>query len=247
MHINRIILFVFALLLIIPCHSQHKDDADSTDFIYTVHGKMDINELGVSLTHEHVMSRFGLDPEYIPEYDKESLFKQVIPYLKEVKALGVDAVFDCTAAYFGRNVSLLKEISDSTGVEIITNTGYYGAADDKYVPVFAIESSSEDISKIWIDEFENGIDSTGIKPGFIKLAFDKGVSELDSKLFTAGILTHLSTGLTMAVHTESNLPAVEKQLELLDEYDVGPDAWVWVHASKVDDTNFLIETARKGG
>ncbi len=208
---KRKLIFALSLLILVTCQCQK----------------------GVSLTHEHIMSRFGLDPVYIAEYDKESLFAQVIPYLKEVKALGVNTIFDCTAAYFGRNVSLLKEISDSTGVEIITNTGFYGAASDKYVPESAIESSSEAIASGWIDEFENGINGTGIKPGFIKLAFDNGASELDLKLFTAGILTHLSTGLTMAVHTEKNLTGVEKQLMLLEEYEVSPSAWVWVHASKV--------------
>ena len=244
---KRKLIFALSLLILVTCQCQKDDSADPEDFIYSVHGKMDVSELGVSLTHEHVMSRFGLDPVYIAEYDKESLFAQVIPYLKEVKALGVDTIFDCTAAYFGRNVSLLKEISDSTGVEIITNTGFYGAASDKYVPESAIESSSEAIASGWIDEFENGINGTGIKPGFIKLAFDNGASELDLKLFTAGILTHLSTGLTMAVHTEKNLTGVEKQLMLLEEYEVSPSAWVWVHASKVSDTDILIETAKKGG
>lgn len=64
-----------------------------------------------------------------------------------------------------------------TGIEIITNTGFHAAANDKYVPEFAIESSSEDIASVWIDEFESGIDETGIKPGFIKMAFDKGAPE----------------------------------------------------------------------
>ena len=51
----------------------------------------------------------------------------------------------------------------------------------------------------------------------------------------------------MAVHTENNLEAVEKQMELLNKYGVSPDAWVWVHASKAENTNVLIETAMKGG
>ncbi len=244
---KEILIFGSILLFLVSCQTQQKNTTDQEDYIYSVQGKMDISKLGVALTHEHVMSRFGLASAYIPDYDKDSLFLQVIPYLKEVKSLGVNTIFDCTTAYFGRNVSLLKEISDASGVEIITNTGYYGAANDKYVPEFAFESSIEDIAKLWIDEFENGIDETGIKPGFIKLAFDQGVSEIDTKLFTAGILTHLSTGLTMVVHTENNLEAAEKQLELLNEYDVSPSAWVWVHASRVEDVDYLIKVAMKGG
>jgi len=244
---TRIIIAGLFILTLVSCKSSQKNSSDPEAYIYSVHGKMGIENLGVSLTHEHVMSRFGLEPVYIAEYDKDSLLMQVVPYLREVKALGVKTIFDCTTAYFGRNVSLLREISDSSGVEIITNTGYYAGANDRYVPESAYESNSEEIAQIWIDEFENGIDKTGVRPGFIKLAFDKGASEIDLKLFTAGILTHLSTGLTMVVHTENNLQAVEKQLELLDKHEVSPAAWVWVHASKMDDVNFLVETAMKGG
>ena len=243
---NKLLFAGFSLLVLASCNSTQKGSSDPDAYIQSVSGKIKIEKLGFSLTHEHVMSRFGLDPAYIPEYDKDSLFTQVIPYLKEVKALGVNSIFDCTAAYFGRNVSYLKEISDSTGIEIITNTGYYASAKDRYVPDFAFESTSEEIAKIWISEFENGIDETGIKPGFIKLAFDKGASEIDLKLFTAGVLTHLSTGLTMAVHTGDNQEAVEKQLQLLDEYKVSPSAWVWVHANNMEDDSLLIETASKG-
>jgi len=32
----------------------------------------------------------------------------------------------------------------------------------------------------------------------------------------------------------------------LDEYKVSPSAWVWVHASKVENVDLLVETAKKG-
>ena len=50
----------------------------------------------------------------------------------------------------------------------------------------------------------------------------------------------------MAVHTENNLEAAAKMLQLLDQYEVDPAVWVWVHASKVEDLDFLVESARKG-
>jgi predicted metal-dependent phosphotriesterase family hydrolase len=152
----------------------------------------------------------------------------------------------------GRDVELLKEIANSTGIQIVTNTGFYGAAKDKYVPEFAFCATPEEISKIWIEEFDNGIDNTGIKPGFIKpgfikLAFDNGSpSGIDVKLFEAGLITHLATGLTLAVHTGDNEKALKKQLELLNQYKVNPRAWVWVHAHKLTDIEFQIQVAQSG-
>ena len=138
-------------------------------------------------------------------------------------------------------------MADSAGIEVITNTGYYAGANDRYVPESAYESTSEEIAEIWIDEFENGIANTGIKPGFIKLAYDDGdPSEIDSKLFVAGIHAHLKTGLTMAVHNGDNPKAIEKQLQLLDEYGVSPSAWVWVHACNTKSDSLLLAVAKTG-
>ena len=244
---KKIILAVASMLMMFSCNSTQEGSSDPEGFIYSVHGKMDISELGIALTHEHVMSQFGAEPAYVSDYDKELLFRQVIPYLKEVKALGINTVFDCTTVYFGRNVSLLKEMADSSGIELITNTGYYAGAKDRYVPESAYESTSEEIAEIWIDEFENGIDHTGIKPGFIKLAYDDGdPSEIDSKLFIAGIHAHLATGLTLAVHTGDNPQAIEKQLQLLEEYGVSPSAWVWVHACNTKSDSLLLAVAKTG-
>jgi predicted metal-dependent phosphotriesterase family hydrolase len=237
--------FTALLLILISC--QSKEAAMEKGFIHTVNGKIDIGELGFSLTHEHVMSAFGAEPKLVSEYDKTALFDQVLPYVKKVKGLGVTTIFDCTTAYFGRDVELLKEIANSTGIRIVTNTGFYGAAKDKYVPEFAFGATPEEISKIWIEEFENGIDNTGIKPGFVKLAFDNGSpSDIDIKLFEAGLITHIATGLTLAVHTGDNEKAVKKQLELLNQYKVNPRAWVWVHAHKSTDIEFQIQVAQSG-
>jgi predicted metal-dependent phosphotriesterase family hydrolase len=216
-------------------------------FIYTVKGKVSSKDLNIALIHEHVMSNFGDDAAAVAVYDSVALFKQVIPYLQKTKALGVHSIFDCTAAYFGRNVSLLKRLADSTGLHIITNTGYYGAANDKYIPAFAFTATAKQIADTWIDEFESGIDNTGIKPGFIKLAFDDGApSAIDCKLFEAGIITHLKTGLTIQVHTGNNVQAANEQLRLLNNKKLSAAALVWAHANKADDVNVLINAALKG-
>jgi predicted metal-dependent phosphotriesterase family hydrolase len=239
---RKIYLLVF---LIIACQLNGQNSVEG--FIYMVNGKQAIEKLGFSLTHEHIMSNFGASPEYKANYDSIALYKQVIPYLKKIKSQGVVTVFDCTAAYFGRDVSRLKIISDSSGIQIVTNTGFYGGAKDKYIPEFAFDSKAKAIAKIWIEEFENGIASTGIKPGFIKLAFDDGQpSKIDIKLFKAGIMTHLKTGLSMMVHTANNTAAAKEQLRLLAKYKVHPSAWIWAHANLVADKELLIQAASKG-
>lgn len=242
------VLFVLLITGILSLNAQViQNPVGTNEKINTVTGTLQPAAIGFALTHEHLFSNFGASPDEASQYNEAALLKQVLPYLQRLKRMGVTTIFDCTVAYFGRRADLLKRLSDSTGIRIITNTGFYGGANDKYVPAFAFEASAADLAKKWIAEFEHGIDGTGIKPGFIKLAFDEGEpSAIDQKLFIAGLLTHLHTGLTLAVHTGKNTAAAAEQLRLLKEYGVDPSAWIWVHANFVENTTTLIEAAQKG-
>ncbi|WP_340102755.1 hypothetical protein [Rhodohalobacter sp. 8-1] len=215
--------------------------------IQTVQGPVGSDTLGVTLSHEHLFSNFGLPINETSTYDETRLLAQVIPYLTMLHSQGVRTIFDYTASHFGRRADLLKAISDSTGISIVTNTGIYGAADDRHIPKYAYDASAMELARRWITEANNGIDGTSILPGFIKLAFDQGPpSQIDRKLFEAGLLTHLETGLTIAVHTGDNPDAVHLQLDLLNKYGVHPSAWIWTHANLHDDFELLFEVADHG-
>ncbi|MEM9831869.1 MAG: phosphotriesterase [Bacteroidota bacterium] len=215
--------------------------------IYTVTGAIDASELGVCLSHEHIMSNFGAERSYQPNYNTKALKAQVVPYLKRIKSLGVDSILDCTTAYFGRDVSLLQELSEESEIYLITNTGYYGAANDRYVPQHAYRETAEQLAERWIKECEQGIDQTGIHPGFIKIAADSGeISDIDKKLMQAAIKTTQATDLTIACHTGDN-PAVPKlALELMSDVNVEPSAWVWTHAHQMETSEELIAMAKQG-
>jgi len=237
------ILTFVMIVLILACGKTQRD----TGMVETVHGPVEPNSLGMTLSHEHLFSNFSLPLEETDTYDEAALFSQVIPYLRSLHEQGIRTIIDYTANYFGRRPDLLKAIADSTGIQIVTNTGIYGAANDRYVPQYAYEYSAEKIARRWIAEAEQGINGTSIRPGFIKLAFDEGPpTDIDRKLFEAGIKTHLETGLTVAVHTGNNPEAVGLQLSLLDEYGVDPSAWIWTHGNWHNDLDRLLEVAAQG-
>ena len=226
---------------------QKKNNNTPQSQIYTVTSAIPTSQLGIALPHEHVMSIFGAPQTEIPEYHTEKLLNAVVPYLKKIKAMGCSALFDCTAAYFGRAPELLQKISKETGIHIITNTGYYGAANDRYIPSFAYDKSATDIAKLWLKEWHKGIGQTGIKPGFIKIGVDDGpLSEIDAKLVRAAAITHVESGLTIAAHSGDNPEAVQQQLSILAEEGVSPQAWIWVHANRVETTEPLLRAAEAG-
>lgn len=215
--------------------------------IMTVLGPISSQSTGIMLPHEHVMSRFGADPEDRPLYDTSKLFDAVVPYLRKLKGLGCGTIADCTAAYFGRAPGILREVSKRTGIHILTNTGYYAAANDRYVPPHAYTESAEDLARRWIREWEEGIEGSGIRPGFIKIGVDSGpLSAIDAKIVRAAALTHQQTGLTIAAHTGGNPDCVSQQLGILREEGVHPSAWIWVHANKVASPDQLLPAAEAG-
>jgi phosphotriesterase-related protein len=146
----------------------------------------------------------------------------------------------------GRDVMLLQILSDISGVHIITNTGLYGAADNKYLPRYAFEESAEQLASRWVKEWEVGIDDTDIRPGFIKIGVNPDtLSPLHRKLVLAAVITHKATGLTIASHTGPSTPAFQ-QLEILSENGVSPEAFIWVHAQQEKDLNILAKAAESG-
>ncbi|KXB08272.1 aryldialkylphosphatase [candidate division MSBL1 archaeon SCGC-AAA382M17] len=200
--------------------------------IMTVSGPIQAEDMGVTLEHEHILVDFiGADSTGYHRWERDKVAKSVLPYLKEAKEKGMETMLECTPAYLGRDPLLLKDLSQTTNIHILTNTGYYGAVDNKFLPGHAFEESADQLAERWIDEWENGIENTGIKPGFIKISVDPDstLSELHEKLVRAAARTHLATGLTIASHTGPEAPAFA-QMNILKEEGVSPEAFIWVHA-----------------
>ncbi|MDN3688487.1 phosphotriesterase family protein [Cyclobacterium jeungdonense] len=199
--------------------------------IMTVKGPIPANQMGRSLIHEHLLVDFiGADKITSSRWDQAAVLQKVEPYVAALPELKIRTLVSCTPAYLGRDPELLRKISEQTGIQILTNTGYYGAVDNAYLPAHAFSSSAETLAGIWTDEWKNGIGQTGIKPGFIKIGVNSdSLSELHQKLILAAGLTHKQTGLTIASHTGPFLPA-KQQVALLKANGVHPSAFIWVHA-----------------
>ena len=129
---------------------------------------------------------------------------------------------------------------------ILTNTGYYGAAKDQYVPRHARAESADQLADRWVKEWLEGIEGTGIRPGFIKTGVDAGpLSAIDRTLIQAAARTHARTGLTIASHTGDTQAALE-QFAVLAQERVRPEAFIWVHAQSDWEPDSRVEAARMG-
>lgn len=215
--------------------------------IMTVRGPVAPGKLGRTLIHEHVMVDFiGADKIAPGRYDPEEVFRTALPHLEKLKSLGCDTLVECTPNYIGRDSEILRRLSVATGLNILTNTGLYGAAEDKYVPRFAYEETADQLAERWVREFEDGIPPSGIRPGFMKIGVDAGpLSEIDAKLVQAAARVHRRTGLAIAAHTGDGKAALA-ELNVLEEESVDPSAFIWVHAQNETDPGIHRRAAELG-
>lgn len=220
--------------------------AKDPDTLVTVTGPVAAADAGTVLAHEHVLVDFiGAERVSPDRYDRAAVIEKMVPHVEAAYAAGVRLMVECTPAFLGRDPLLLQELGERTGMRFITNTGWYGAVNDKFLPPYAWAETAEQLADRWIAEFREGIEGTGIKPGFIKSAVDRDpeLSEVDAKLIHAAALTHRATGLTIAVHTGPG-PGLA-QLDILAEHGIAPSAWIWVHAQGANDED-LMHAAERG-
>jgi predicted metal-dependent phosphotriesterase family hydrolase len=215
--------------------------------IMTVRGRINASQLGVTLMHEHVMVDFiGAEKVSHQRYDSRQVFDTALPQLKRARELGCRTLVECTPAWLGRDAALLQRLAQSARLNLITNTGYYGARKHLFVPAHAYQESAEQLAARWTQEFEQGIDGTKIKPGIIKIGMDAGpLSEINAKLVAAAALTHLRTGLTIGSHTGDGTAAMQ-QLGILQKHGVSPKAFIWIHAQSEKNKDLHTQAARRG-
>ncbi len=215
--------------------------------IMTVRGAVDRKEIGKSLVHEHILVDFSSAEEQIVIDDnlRNDIVEVMLPYLVEIKELGYNSFFECTPKYVGRDVKILRILSEKTGLNIITNTGFYGAGEDKHVPKKYRQLSPEDFAEMWINEWKNSIED-GIKPGFIKTAVNPGpLNDIDEKLIRASAFAHLETGLTVACHTGEKQCALEVA-KIFEEEKVDLSALIIVHSDAIEDFDVHLELLDRG-
>lgn len=246
--LSLMVSFILSCIVVLPHKAVGQSVRSEPEYkIITVGGEVKARDMGTTLIHEHVLVDWiGADSTGYHRWDREKVIEQALPYFEEAREKGVDTILECTPAYLGRDPFILKELSRISGIRILTNTGYYGAVDNRFMPGHARHESASEIAERWIDEFEDGIGKSGIRPGFMKISVapDQPLSELHKKIVQAAAITHAETGLTIVSHTGGDEPALE-QVRLLKEEGISPSAWVWTHAQS-GSLEGNIQVAREG-
>lgn len=218
--------------------------------IHTVLGPVEPDCLGLTLMHEHIIWDYeGTNPGRSVLYSPEEVAEHVLPYLRNLRDAGCQTLVEASTPGAGRDVRVLRLCAEGSGLNIITNTGAWdgGQFRGKLVPGYVHELDADGIAGLWAAEFEQGIEGTGVRPGFLKLALgDEGtLSDLQAKMLRAAARASKKTGLTVQCHVCPPEAAVAA-MAVMKEEQLAPARFIWVHADAAQDVEPVLLAARRG-
>ena len=211
--------------------------------IETVLGAIPESELGVTLSHEHVLVFMGADNRHYPWlFDWEKTRARVTRELTEAKAGGIDTVIDLTTPDLGRDVQFVAEVAEASRMNVVVATGIW-----RDVPRSFWERDPETIADIFVREIEVGIGETRIKAGVIKVANDaEGVTPQAELILRGAARAQKRTGCPISTHQWAPKEVGRRQIEIFQDEDAPMERICIGHSADTTDLDYLKELLNAG-
>ena len=206
--------------------------------IKTVLGSVSKCEIRAALCHEHICCC----SEYLKTmsgglFDEEELMRVSVSRLTWLREkYNVNLFVDCTPVNLGRDIDLLKSVSEASGVHIVCATGFYHTEECLFS-----NRSADFLAELYIKDAE------AVNAGVIKAAVEsETLSALNEKLLLASAKAHHVTGLPIVLHTNAKNQNGIRALVLLLKAGVSPSAITIGHLSDTEDTGYILKIAEYG-
>lgn len=239
--------------------------------IMTVTGSIEVDQMGVTLPHEHLFidlrnqfSEFS-DPEkkqiseqkvniknlgrlrLNPYAVKDNLLLDDIELATEevlyFKNAGGQTIVDCTCIGIKRDAKKLYELSQRTGINIVAGSGYY--TQDTH-PEEMAHWSPEEIAEQIVRDFTEGIDGTRIKAGVIgEIGTSENILPNEKKNLLAAAIAFAKVKAPIYIHTYPWSQAGLEAIDLLLENSVDPAKIVICHLDVEPDLNYIKAALKK--
>lgn len=198
-----------------------------TSKIVTVDGKIDPEQLGPTLAHEHVFinqvmswweplskpreQRLANEPVslenlgYIrnnPLKNKDNMrldsSETAVNELTKYYRAGGSAIVDLTPTGIGSDPEEVRRIGRETGLDIIHGTAYYTRAAH---PNYVTEMKLDEIRATFVDDVKNGIADTKVRAGIIgEIGLSGSIHDQEEKVLRAGAQAAVETGAPLNIH-----------------------------------------------
>ena len=241
--------------------------------VQTVLGPIDPEDLGVTMTHEHLLSSFEgvlaapeeasrraqyeaplsmdlLGQFYHGQADNSSNFKlDDIPTIIEEVALykqfGGSALVDATNIGLGRDPIGLARISRATGVHIIMGSSFYVGMTH---PADMDGRSEESLTEQIVDDVVRGVGSTGVKAGIMgEVGCSWPLQADERKVLRATARAQRLTGAPILIHPGRDQAGPAEIMEVLREAGADLTRVIVGHLDRtIFDKRVLKELAETG-
>jgi phosphotriesterase-related protein len=192
----------------------------------TVLGPIPVEELGITLTHEHILCDFGCNGPEPPEASRKGLFHKplTMDILGEVRLLpqcnrdnqqltdldllvsevekyrfwGGRTIVEVTLDGGGRDPIGLQMVSRRTGVQIVMGAGYYVELSH---PAQVRRMSADDIADEIVRDLTEGVPGTGVRAGIIgEIGIDMDFTAEEEKSLRGAARAARRTQVPMSIH-----------------------------------------------
>ena len=240
--------------------------------VQTVRGPVDPVDLGVTLIHEHLLIDLPVFVEpreepgrtlaYAPfslgtlgwirrhwtshrenlQYDDEAL---AIDEAREFAAAGGGTIVDATVPGIGRDPLALRRISEATGLHVVMGAGAYVA--HTHPPGIA-DLDEHALAALVIAEWRDGVDGTGIRPGFLgETGCSWPLHERERVVLRGMARASAETGLALMIHPGRNPAAPLELMAIAVSAGADPSRILMAHLDRtVQDLDGLRQLADTG-
>lgn len=241
--------------------------------VQTVLGAIEPEDLGVTMTHEHVLGTFvgvfgepveaSLRGKYEASLDIEALgwvlhgrvlnrenstLDHIPTMISEVglyKEFGGTALVDATSLGIGRDPVGLTRISRATGVHIIMGASFYVASAH---PADMDDISEDCLTEQIVGDVVRGVGNTGIKAGVLgEVGCTWPLHPNERKVLRATARAQKLTGAPILIHPGRNHASPEEIMEILVDSGADPSRVIIGHLDRtIFDKRQLRELAKTG-
>jgi phosphotriesterase-related protein len=201
------------------------------------------DQLGFTLIHEHVAcASAGVLRSWPSLYGgREHLVDEATRLLIDAHEAGVRTIVDATTFDLGRDIGILRDVADRSGVQILACTGHW-----LFPAPTMLARTTDQLTDLFIHDLVEGADGTEIRAAVIKVASEETVLPFEERVLAAAARASKATGAPILTHSAVRSRVGEAQAAILEREGVDPARVVIGHSDDSPEFDYLDGLARRG-
>lgn len=210
--------------------------------VQTVTGPVAIDELGITMLHEHLIIDM-----YEPSLNALGVLLDERAAAEELALFGEAGgrtVVDQTTIGLNPDFEALRRIAEASGIRIVAGTGVYWR---RFRPAWVETLTEAELADLFIRELTEGRGPDRIRAGIIgEIATGhRDIDEVEARVFRAAAVAQRATGAPIATHALFTRIGLD-QLDILEAAGADPGAVLIGHLDTCPDERYHLAVVQRG-